>query len=154
MSISSISSQEAGLLYGVTGTQTSAGTSDLAAATTTASAATTSAAPDAGASVKTDLASLLKAVQSGDTAGATSQLATLKSDLKQSQIDGWTAVANAISDSTAANSAKSDVSSLDTFLTDMIGNLNAGRNDTALNDLRTYLVGAGMIKGNAVDTTA
>jgi hypothetical protein len=117
-----------------------------------AGASTASAAPDP---LTQDLVTLLKALAYGDVAGAKSDLAKYKADLKAqttaAAASNTNYVATLSNGLTSANAAQTGNVS-DTLVANISASLNSGSVLGALHDLSGYLVRQGQASGGLINT--
>lgn len=93
---------------------------------------------------------MLKALATGDTSGAKSDLAKFQTDLKAQSASSST---NNIASDTANTSSTQTGSPLESLLTTISSALNSGNTQSALQDLANYLVQNGQASGGLINTS-
>jgi hypothetical protein len=104
----------------------------------------------------TDLASLLKALGSGDVNGAKAALTQVEADLQAQNSNSSTASApsSPSTSSTSSSSSSQSTNPLANLLNQLNSALNSGDTGSALQDLTNFLLTTGQSSGSAVNVTA
>jgi hypothetical protein len=104
----------------------------------------------------TDLASLLKALGSGDVSGAKAALTQVEADLQAQNANSPTASTplSSSTSSTRSSSSSQSTNPLTNLLNQLSTALNSGNTGSALQDLTSFLLTTGQSSGSAVNVTA
>ena len=104
----------------------------------------------------TDLASLLKALGSGDVSGAKAALTQVEADLQAQNANSPTAStpSSSSTSSTSSSSSSQSTNPLTNLLNQLSTALKSGNTSSALQDLTSFLLTTGQSSGSAVNVTA